>query len=53
MHLGAEVNWHNLFHDLIDDFDRDALAARQKEAAGRPASRPIWAEGRLAELVGI
>ena len=35
MHLGAEVNWHNLFHDLIDDFDRDKLAARQKDAAGR------------------
>ena len=33
MHLGAEVNWHNLFHDLIDDFDRHKLAARQKEAA--------------------
>ena len=33
MHLGAEVNWHNLFHDLIDDFDCQKLAARQKEAA--------------------
>lgn len=33
MHLGAEVNWHNLFHDLIDDFDTEKLAARQKEAA--------------------
>jgi len=33
MHLGAEVNWHELFHDLIDDFDRDRLAARQREAA--------------------
>jgi hypothetical protein len=33
MHLGAEVNWHNLFHDLIDDFDRDKLAVRQRDAA--------------------
>jgi hypothetical protein len=33
MHLGAEVNWHNLFHDLIDDFDVNKLAKRQAEAA--------------------
>ena len=33
MHLGAEVNWHNLFHDLIDDFDVTMLAQRQIEAA--------------------
>ena len=33
LHLGAEVNWHNLFHELIDDFDTTALAARQREAA--------------------
>ena len=41
MHLGAEVNWHTLFHDLIDDFDRDLLATRQREAAdiaGIPAN---------------
>ena len=30
MHLKAEVNWHRLFHDLIDDFDEKALARRQK-----------------------
>jgi hypothetical protein len=35
MHLGAEVNWHNLVHDLIDDFDRETLAARQKDVAER------------------
>jgi len=35
MHLGAEVNWHNIFHDLIEDFDRDTLAARQKDVAER------------------
>ena len=33
MHLGAEVNWHNLFHELIDDFDTTKLAERQREAA--------------------
>ena len=35
MHLGAEVNWHNLFHDLIDDFSVEALASRQKEAVAQ------------------
>ena len=35
MHLGAEVNWHNLFHDLIDDFSVDVLATRQKEAVAQ------------------
>ncbi len=40
MHLGGEVNWHGLFHDLIDDFSIESLAARQREAAetiGLPA----------------
>ena len=39
MHLKARVNWHRLFHDLIDDFDEQALARRQKaalKAAGVP-----------------
>jgi predicted unusual protein kinase regulating ubiquinone biosynthesis (AarF/ABC1/UbiB family) len=31
LHLKAEVNWHRLFHDLVGDFDVDALAARQSE----------------------
>ena len=30
-HLKAEINWHRMFHDLIDDFDQKALAKRQKE----------------------
>lgn len=37
--LGAEVNWHAMFHDLIQDFDVDAIAERQRralEAAGLP-----------------
>ena len=39
LHLKAEINWHRLFHDLIDDFDEAALVARQRaalEAAGVP-----------------
>ena len=28
-HLRAEINWYELFHELIDDFDVDVLAARQ------------------------
>jgi predicted unusual protein kinase regulating ubiquinone biosynthesis (AarF/ABC1/UbiB family) len=32
MHLKAEINWHRLFHELIDDFDVTAMAARQKQA---------------------
>lgn len=28
-HLKAEINWHRLFHDLIDDFDEETLHRRQ------------------------
>ena len=41
MHLKAEINWHRLFHDLINDFDEKAVAKRQKaalEKAGVPAA---------------
>lgn len=37
--LGAEVNWHTLFHELIQGFDAEAMEARQRvalEAAGLP-----------------
>src|SRR5438309_7515234 len=44
LHLKAEINWYRLFHELIDDFDEAALAARQRTAlnsAGVPdGSRP-------------
>ncbi len=30
-HLKAEINWHQMFHDLIDDFDEKKLARRQKK----------------------
>jgi predicted unusual protein kinase regulating ubiquinone biosynthesis (AarF/ABC1/UbiB family) len=39
LHLRAEINWHRLFHELIEDFDETALAARQRvalAAAGVP-----------------
>jgi predicted unusual protein kinase regulating ubiquinone biosynthesis (AarF/ABC1/UbiB family) len=39
MHLKAEINWHRMFHELIDDFDETALAERQSTAlaaAGLP-----------------
>jgi predicted unusual protein kinase regulating ubiquinone biosynthesis (AarF/ABC1/UbiB family) len=32
MHLKAEINWYRLFHELIDDFDEETLAARQRAA---------------------
>ena len=32
LHLKAEINWHRLFHDLIGDFDVDALEKRQAAA---------------------
>lgn len=32
LHLQAEINWHDLFHELIADFDAKKLAARQAEA---------------------
>jgi predicted unusual protein kinase regulating ubiquinone biosynthesis (AarF/ABC1/UbiB family) len=35
MHLKAEVNWYQLFMELIADFDVDRLAARQKQALER------------------
>jgi predicted unusual protein kinase regulating ubiquinone biosynthesis (AarF/ABC1/UbiB family) len=35
LHLKAEVNWYQLFHDLIRDFDLAALAARQADALAR------------------
>lgn len=32
LRLRAEINWHQLFQDLIRDFDVTALARRQREA---------------------
>jgi predicted unusual protein kinase regulating ubiquinone biosynthesis (AarF/ABC1/UbiB family) len=41
LRLGAKLNWHRLFHELIDGFNEAELAARQAAAlaeAGVPAS---------------
>ncbi|MGE5269455.1 MAG: ABC1 kinase family protein [Thiohalocapsa sp.] len=35
LHLQAKVNWYRLFHELIEDFDEAALAARQTAALTR------------------
>ncbi|MDF1586475.1 ABC1 kinase family protein [Marinimicrococcus flavescens] len=35
MHLAAEVNWHELFMGLIEGFDVDVLAERQRAALER------------------
>jgi predicted unusual protein kinase regulating ubiquinone biosynthesis (AarF/ABC1/UbiB family) len=32
LRLKAEINWHDLFHELIDGFDEKKLASRQKQA---------------------
>jgi len=32
LRLKAEINWYQLFHELIEDFDEKSLAARQKSA---------------------
>jgi predicted unusual protein kinase regulating ubiquinone biosynthesis (AarF/ABC1/UbiB family) len=32
LHLKAELNWHRLFHALIDDFDEAAVGERQAKA---------------------
>lgn len=35
IHLKAELNWHDLFRSLIDEFDVDVLGKRQGEALAR------------------
>ena len=32
MHLKAEINWHQMFHGLIEGFDEQTLADRQAGA---------------------
>jgi predicted unusual protein kinase regulating ubiquinone biosynthesis (AarF/ABC1/UbiB family) len=41
LRLGAELNWHRLFHELIEEFDPVAMGERQQAAlaeAGVPAA---------------
>ena len=35
LHLKAEINWHDLFHELIDDFDEKKLARRPPETGAQ------------------
>ena len=49
VHLKAEINWHRLFHELIDDFDVAAMAVRQEKAlaaAAVPGQAPARKKGR-------
>ncbi len=41
LHLQAKINWHRLFHELIDDFDEGVLAGRQKKALKEAGVPPI------------
>ncbi|UTW50679.1 AarF/ABC1/UbiB kinase family protein [bacterium SCSIO 12827] len=41
-HLRAEINWHRMFHDLIDDFDLDRLRARQTESLAQAGVPPVY-----------
>ncbi|MBV9966144.1 MAG: AarF/ABC1/UbiB kinase family protein, partial [Alphaproteobacteria bacterium] len=40
LHLKARINWHRLFHELIDNFDEAVLARRQKAALERAGVPP-------------
>jgi len=49
LHLKAKINWYRLFHELIEDFDEAALAARQQtalKAAGVPNGDVVPASRR-------
>lgn len=35
LRLGAELNWHQLFHELVDGFDIETVRARQRGALER------------------
>jgi predicted unusual protein kinase regulating ubiquinone biosynthesis (AarF/ABC1/UbiB family) len=41
LHLNAKVNWHRLFHEMIDDFDVDVLADRQAQALRQAGVPPL------------
>jgi hypothetical protein len=40
LHLNAKVNWHRLFHEMIDDFDEHVLAERQRNALSQAGVPP-------------
>lgn len=41
LHLKAEINWFEMFHDLIKGFDEDALRKRQAEALAAVGMAPV------------
>ena len=40
MHLEAEINWHRVFHELIDEFDVEKLAKRQEAVLEKAGLQP-------------
>ena len=40
LHLKAEINWHRMFHGLIDGYDQAGLARRQSRALGKVGLPP-------------
>lgn len=42
LHLKAEINWYRLFHELIADFDIDALRRRQADALAAAELAPAY-----------
>ncbi|MFE0758374.1 ABC1 kinase family protein [Inquilinus sp. NPDC058860] len=45
IHLKARVNWHNLFNELIADFDQETMARRQKAILKKHGVPPPAAGG--------
>mgnify|MGYP003119796110 CR=1 FL=1 len=41
-HLRAEINWHRMFHELIDDFDLERLRTRQTESLAQAGVPPVY-----------
>src|SRR3546814_11004813 len=41
LHLKAEINWYRLFNELIEGFDEEALAERQR---GKPTRHALAAQ---------
>lgn len=41
LRLGAELNWHRMFMELIEGFSTDVLASRQREALTQAGVKPI------------
>lgn len=41
-HLKAEINWHRMFHDLIDGFDEAVLARNQAAAFAEVGLTPVY-----------